>query len=333
MPTFNADLYLERAILSIFANLKKTSVELCVSDNFSTDKTISILKKYQKKFNIKFIQKKDNGVGEALNNAFELATGDIFGWLDADDEYKNGTLDYVSNYFDKNKNSNFIYGLVDIIDDKSKVTGQFRIEEFDKKKWLNEWHHIVFNAMFFRRKVPKNVGFMNDLGNDLHFYLRVAKKYKLEMINKKFSNYRLHFNSISLGESERVKQIRFQRTFEDALLVLRYGGSIFSPRFLTFIAILHGKYKDSLLLKFMHKFYIFRFLGYVYRKSISQVGSKYYFLNLLKNLIYEISCKLLIFLKRVISWSHRALKRLISWPYIVLKRVISWSYRALKRIV
>ena len=270
MPTYNADHFLEKAILSIFQS-NETDVELCISDNYSSDNTIPIIHKYQKKFPIKYIQKKDRGVGEALNNAFTLASGEIISWLDADDEYKSGTLKFVANFFKSTKNRvPFIYGKTDIIDEESNIIGQFRIEEFNKKKWLNEWHHIVFNSIFFSRDVMIKTAGFNYLGNDLDFYLRVSKYYNLTMIEKKFSNYRIHNKSISFSDSEFSSNVRYRRAFQDALLVLKYRGSVFSPRFLSYLAVFHGKYKNNVILKFLHKFKVIRYLAHCYRYCISQ---------------------------------------------------------------
>jgi glycosyltransferase involved in cell wall biosynthesis len=240
-PVFNADKsgYLEQCIESV---LQQTypNIEHVFADGGSSDKTVEKLRHYMEQYpgRIRFISESDNGVGSALKKAYALSKGDIIGWMDADDFYEPHAVQTAVDYFLLYEGAKFVYGGCNIVDDDSKHIGNFIVSDFDKRIWLNVQHYLIFAAAFFRREVVENCGFVNDLGNDLYFYLNVAKRYKLYRVTETLSNWRLHSQSISLKRSKREDSIRKKRALEDFLLVLRHGGSPFAPRAMTYFAVL-----------------------------------------------------------------------------------------------
>jgi glycosyltransferase involved in cell wall biosynthesis len=240
-PVYNADKsgYLEMCIESVL-HQGYPNIEHVFADGGSSDGTIEKLRAYSAKFpgRIRFISEPDNGVGSALKKAYALSRGEILGWIDADDFYQPNAVQTIVEYFRNYPRAQFVYGGCKIVDDNSKHIGNFIVSDFDKGVWLNVQHYLIFAAAFFRRDVIESCGFVNDLGNDLYFYLNVAKRHKLYRIPEILSNWRLHSMSISLRRSEREDKIRRQRAREDFFLVVRHGGSVFSPRAMTYLAVL-----------------------------------------------------------------------------------------------
>lgn len=240
-PVFNADKngYLEQCIESVLCQ-GYPSIEHVFADGGSSDGTVDKLRHYSEKYpgRIRFVSEKDNGVGSALKKAYAISRGEILGWIDADDFYESNAVQTVVDYFLNYPRANFMYGGCNIVDDNGTHIGNFIVSDFDKKIWLNVQHYLIFAAAFFRREVIKDCGFVNDLGNDLYFYLNVAKKHKLYRLSETLSNWRLHSMSISLRRSEREDMIRRRRAREDFVLVLCHGGSPFSPRAMTYFAVL-----------------------------------------------------------------------------------------------
>lgn len=88
IPAYNE----EKTIKSVIEKISKTDLgiekELIVVDDCSKDKTREILKKLEKKHNLKLIFKpKNGGKGTALRVGFKHATGNIITIHDADLEY------------------------------------------------------------------------------------------------------------------------------------------------------------------------------------------------------------------------------------------------------
>lgn len=237
-PVFNGKTYLEQCIQSVLRQTY-TNVEHIFADGGSTDGTLETLARYHAEYpdRIKFILGPDKGVGSGLNKGYKTSRGEIIGWIDTDDVYELDAVETAVNFFRSNPDAYFLYGRCNIINALSEVIGCFVIKDFDKDEWLNVWHYILFCATFFRRDVIEKVGFVNHLGNDLSFYMRVGKWFKMHRITKTLTNWRLHDDSISLKKSPREGAIRKKRAREDFFLVLRYGGSIFSPRALIYYAV------------------------------------------------------------------------------------------------
>ena len=81
----NSEQTIEKCIQSVLEQ-KYDNFEYIVIDGGSTDKTKEILEKYKKKIH-KVISEKDNGIWDAMNKGLNLASGDIIGFLNADDYY------------------------------------------------------------------------------------------------------------------------------------------------------------------------------------------------------------------------------------------------------
>ena len=73
IPSFNQDKYIEKSILSVI-NQNYNNIELIIIDGGSTDKTTSIIKKYEKYVNY-WISEKDYGQSDALNKGFKKSNG------------------------------------------------------------------------------------------------------------------------------------------------------------------------------------------------------------------------------------------------------------------
>ena len=70
-------------------------VEYFVVNPGSTDNTQEIIRAFQQKYpgRIVHITERDNGPADGLNKAFAMATGDLFGYLNADDYYLDRLFD------------------------------------------------------------------------------------------------------------------------------------------------------------------------------------------------------------------------------------------------
>lgn len=111
IPIFNAEKYLERAVLSLLSQTYKYIEILCIDDG-STDNSLDILNKLQiKNPGMKIIKKKNSGVSATRNKGIELATGDFLFFCDADDWIEPYLIETLINSFKNNPESDiFICG-------------------------------------------------------------------------------------------------------------------------------------------------------------------------------------------------------------------------------
>src|SRR5262245_36924126 len=83
MPSLNQGVFVEEAIRSVVLQ-DYPDVELIVADGGSTDGSIDVFRKYSAALS-RWMSERDRGPAHALNKGFRYATGEIFGFLNADD--------------------------------------------------------------------------------------------------------------------------------------------------------------------------------------------------------------------------------------------------------
>jgi glycosyltransferase involved in cell wall biosynthesis len=176
-PTYNCGDYIERAIQSVLAQ-NDPDFEHIIVDGNSTDNTVEILRKYP---HLKWISERDRGQSDAMNKAFDMCTGDIVTYLNADDWFEPGAFAHVRQLFEKHADADIVVGnlYVRFIGDEkmelSVPTKSYRgILLFFKYRFpLNPVSY------FYRRKVQQDVGSFPlklQYGMDYWFLLRAFSK-------------------------------------------------------------------------------------------------------------------------------------------------------------
>jgi glycosyltransferase involved in cell wall biosynthesis len=89
-----------KTTLDSVANQTFKKIEHIIIDGKSSDKTISIVKKYP--HIKKIISEPDKGIYDAMNKGIKIATGDIIGFLNSDDFYSsNGVISKMAATFEE----------------------------------------------------------------------------------------------------------------------------------------------------------------------------------------------------------------------------------------
>jgi len=107
IPNYNSGPVLERALRSLVA--QNADLELILVDAGSSDVSRDIIERYRPQLETVIIEK-DDGQADALNKGFARATGDVFGWLCADDELLPGALEEVARVFDREPRNEVVLG-------------------------------------------------------------------------------------------------------------------------------------------------------------------------------------------------------------------------------
>lgn len=106
MATYNGEKYIEEQITSILKNLTEND-EIIVSDDGSSDNTISLLKKINDK-RIKIVDGPKKGIIKNFENAINNTTGDIIFLSDQDDVWLENKVEVVKRYFELDSNLKLI---------------------------------------------------------------------------------------------------------------------------------------------------------------------------------------------------------------------------------
>ena len=317
-PTLNAMDNIQECMQSVI-DQDYEDIEHVIADAGSTDGTFEYLLELSRQFphRIKVIKSiNDKGVGDGLNTALRNSTGSIIGWLDADDLLEINSISKIVEVFESSKHTDFIYGNCTIIDSSSKPIGEFIVRDFDKWEWVNRWHYIIFCGVYFRRQVVEKVGFVNSLGNDLDFYMRVAKKFTLERVDLDIARWRYHSASISHEDSARSRKIRYDRAKEDFYIVLKQKGSWFSPRSINFVLIFGKRCLSNKFAMNVSKFFVVEKLKSFLVHNVSNSNTyidptQSFFITLIK-----------IAIKRIIARMKTAIKRIL-YKFIHLSTLLN----------
>jgi len=97
-PSLNQGRFLKECIESVLCQ-NYENFEHIIIDACSTDNTLDVLSKYH---HLIWISEKDKGQSDALNKGLDMASGDIIGWLNADDYYCPDTFNKISKIFNNN---------------------------------------------------------------------------------------------------------------------------------------------------------------------------------------------------------------------------------------
>ncbi len=176
-PSYNCAAFVRECIESVLAQ-GYDNFEHIVVDGASTDGTVEILKRYP---HLKWISEPDRGEAEALNKGLRMVSGDIIGWLNADDCYVDGTFQKVVEVMCSNPKSDLVYGKTVFIDEKGIPTNWAIPYVPLNLVTLTRWFRLdLFQpSIFFTKKVFRDVGFFREdlqYGVDYEYWLRTAAK-------------------------------------------------------------------------------------------------------------------------------------------------------------
>ncbi len=179
--TYNNEKTIEQTIQSVI-NQTYQDIEYIVIDGNSSDNTLKIVDKYRKRIS-HIISEADNGMYDALNKGIMKATGDVIGFLHADDFYPESSIIEKVEYTFKVYGTQSVYGDLDYVsaDNPQKIirkwkSGKFKINEL-KKGWMPP--HPTF---FVLRDVYWKYGFFDlnyKIASDYELMLRFLGKHKI----------------------------------------------------------------------------------------------------------------------------------------------------------
>lgn len=206
-PSFNQGAFISQAVESVLAQ-GFTDFEHIIIDNCSTDNTASVLARYP---HLKIICEKDQGQSDALNKGFKAVTGDIIGWLNADDIYLPGALEAAREAFAVSPSCDIVYGDYRFVDAKGRLICVRKETGFDY--FVLKYLHVLYiptTTTFFRRRIFEQGNFLDiayHYAMDYEFFVRLAAKgYKFRHIRKLMADFRWHDASKSQTQASRQKQ-------------------------------------------------------------------------------------------------------------------------------
>lgn len=227
-PVLNCKRFLRQTIESVLVQTGDFELEYIIKDGGSDDGSQVILEEYAKHSSVTVISKKDGSLYDAINQGFELATGDIGCWINADDFYDLGAFQKVVLGFKQHPERQWLYGRCNIVDD---VGSEIRAP-ITLYKNLIGWYYVYrmllcenyLNqpATFWKMDLWRKVGALSTkyrIAADYHLWLKFAQKSKAIALHQNLAHFR------RCGES--ISDNQFQSQFKEELEIAKlYCGSI-----------------------------------------------------------------------------------------------------------
>tara|TARA_X000000368_G_scaffold49457_1_gene35266 strand:- start:7418 stop:8164 length:747 start_codon:yes stop_codon:yes gene_type:complete len=169
--SFNAKATIEKTLKSV-ANQSYNNIEHIIVDGGSKDNTIDICNSFS--HITKTISEPDKGIYDAFNKGLNIATGDIIGFLNADDIFYNkNSIQDIVDAFNQNR-VDIVYGNLEYINGKGRVIRNWISKSYKKGLIKQAWMpaHPTF---YCKKDIYKNLGGYNDsfkIAGDFELCLR-----------------------------------------------------------------------------------------------------------------------------------------------------------------
>ena len=198
-PVKNGERYIEECIKSVIAQ-NYPGIEHIIVDGGSTDRTLQIVAKYAD--SVTLILAPGVFIGSSVNLGFKHSTGDIIGWLDADDKYPEGILQMVT---DNMSAAKLLIGDYQIIDEAGHVTRTVKVNYNSRRQELFGVNRVHFASCFYHREVVESAGYLPDTGDFLTFFTNATAVYQAKYIPVCLAQWRVHPGNYS-NQSDRNKR-------------------------------------------------------------------------------------------------------------------------------
>ena len=169
--SFNAEDTIERTLKSLDAQ-SYNNIEHIIVDGGSEDSTVEICNSFPHIY--KITKEPDKGVYDAFNKGIKLATGDVIGFLNADDTFynENSIQDIVDAF--SNNEADIVYGNLDYVNEESKVIRNWISRPYAKGLVKKAWMP-AHPSFYCKKEVYDRLGGYNDsfkIAGDFELCLR-----------------------------------------------------------------------------------------------------------------------------------------------------------------
>lgn len=178
----NSEKTIEKTIQSVVGQ-KDADYEYIVIDGNSTDRTLEIVRNYEKYIAV-VVSEPDQGVYDAMNKGIGLATGDVIGIINGDDWYEPGIFKTIGCYFE-HSDAEVIYGNLNLISETGEIE-ELIPGDIEKIRYEMATPHPT---VFVKREIYKKYG-------SFQLKYRLAADYELML--------RLYTEGVRFGYMDRV---------------------------------------------------------------------------------------------------------------------------------
>lgn len=200
IPTYNRQKFIEEAIQSVFDQEYDGNLEVIISDDGSTDRTLEIAKSFGNRLTI-LIKGKDclsQGVSSTRNRGLNAATQPYVCFLDSDDFFLPDHLNRLASVLESNSKLGFVFCRTLEVKEENglrlfKRWTQQHISKNDILDPVCSGKIVNTNCFLFRRIVFDKIGCFNEAystGEDRDMWMRISEKYRGAFVDHYGAVYR-----------------------------------------------------------------------------------------------------------------------------------------------
>ena len=206
VPIYNVEIYVGKCIESII-NQSYKNLEIILIDDGSTDSSLSICKKYEKKDDrIKVIQKNNEGVSITRNLGIELSKGKYIQFIDSDDYIEKNMIEFLVKNIEKT-NADLAMCAISIFNSNKKISEEklnVSCKLCSIKEYLDilntiktglicgsTWNKLYVSNVIKLNKIKfyESISYAEDFMFNMN-YLKYVNLINIEGLDKIFYNYR-----------------------------------------------------------------------------------------------------------------------------------------------
>ena len=229
IPNYNYGRFVGEAVESVLAQTYPCR-EITVVDDGSTDESLEVLARYEKAHpgRVRVVRQQNRGVGLARNAGVEHSTGDLVGFLDADDYWTADKIEKQVARFLADEEVGMVSCGMEEFDAAGRVLHHYLSQE---KGWMAD-KILAFNsrivvggsAVLVRRAIFEAVGGY-DHRKELHpsedweLGYRIARVCKIDYVPELLVRYRNHGGNghLQSPRMERAMLLAYEKIYADAL--------------------------------------------------------------------------------------------------------------------
>ena len=190
ISNFNHEKWIERTIRSLLHQqfLDQNDFEIIVVDDYSTDNSKAILKKFKNFSNVNIIYNDSNlGLPQSINKAIKNSFGRYIVRVDSDDYVSRKFLFFLKYFLEQNREYQGVACDYIVVDEN---------EKFIKRS--NQKNEEIACGIMFRRECLFELGLYNsnfEMREGHEFMKRFKSRFKLAYLELPLYKYRMHENN------------------------------------------------------------------------------------------------------------------------------------------
>jgi len=205
IPTYNEERYILQTLQKVNDQRSKFDLEIVISDDASTDQTMSLLHNNKNLYDKLINNKRNQGKGSALRNGFINCSGDIIIIQDADLEYNPEEFSDLIEPFLKT-DADIVYGSR-FLGNKTKRILYFknRVANYFLTLLVNIFTNLNFTDVetgykAFKKEILKEIQLKeNSFTFEIEFTMKIAK------LKKKIYEVGISYNGRTVEEGKKIK--------------------------------------------------------------------------------------------------------------------------------